>query len=348
MVGRARVGVALALAGALGLALLRPAFTTPRWEAGAVSQLERIALNGAAQAVLTRGRDADAPVVLFLHGGPGAASMPFFRRFSGALEEDFVVVHWDQRGAGGSCGVREGRSLAQVISDAEALIGVLRERFGVDRVAVVGQSWGTIPGVLLAQSRPDLLWAYVGEGQVVDQDEADRLGHRLLSERATLEGDAELIRLLSSMKPPYREVREEAMQRQMLLERGAVMARPGANLAAVAVYGLLAPELRLVDKLRYPLCMASTAQAMHGDYANFVLRERGALPIPAAIFAGSLDFATPSVLAAGLAEQTGAKLVWFEGVGHVPSLEDPARFQAELRDFLLDAAARGGVGRRLR
>jgi pimeloyl-ACP methyl ester carboxylesterase len=48
------------------------------------------------------GADPSAPVLLLMHGGPGAARMPQARATTWALEVNFVVVHWDQRSAGRS------------------------------------------------------------------------------------------------------------------------------------------------------------------------------------------------------------------------------------------------------
>jgi hypothetical protein len=39
---------------------------------------------------------------IILHGGPGGAERPLFRYFNIELENHFVVVYWDQRGAGRS------------------------------------------------------------------------------------------------------------------------------------------------------------------------------------------------------------------------------------------------------
>lgn len=61
-------------------------------------------IGGIEQYLLHYPAKSDAPVMLFLHGGPGSAESPLgylFRKWWGDL---FTVVHWDQRGSGKTLG----------------------------------------------------------------------------------------------------------------------------------------------------------------------------------------------------------------------------------------------------
>ena len=57
-------------------------------------------VNGDRQWLGVRGRSG--PVVLVLHGGPGASETALFRTFNASLEHHARVACWDQRGAGRS------------------------------------------------------------------------------------------------------------------------------------------------------------------------------------------------------------------------------------------------------
>jgi hypothetical protein len=84
------------LAGA-GVWALIPPSTRPIPGAYAIAELQSITLGGFPQAVLLRGNDRRNPVLLYVHGGPGASQMPIARTYSDELEKHFVVAHWDQR-----------------------------------------------------------------------------------------------------------------------------------------------------------------------------------------------------------------------------------------------------------
>ena len=67
-----------------------------------VSRLVRYELGGVEQKVTLEGRRADAPVVIFLHGGPGSP-LPISVGTRGMfpdLTDRYVLAAWDQLGCG--------------------------------------------------------------------------------------------------------------------------------------------------------------------------------------------------------------------------------------------------------
>ncbi len=187
-----RIGALVAALGfvtvvALAVVLLLPAYTPGISGPLAISSLETVTLGGWDQSILVRGRDREAPVLLFLHGGPGMPAMYLHHRFGRYVEDDFAVVHWDQRGAGKSYAEdlpRDTLRVSRMLADAEELIGHLRERFGREKVFLVGHSWGSYLGALLAERHPDWFHAYVGVGQVTDPEAERRVADAFIRRRA--------------------------------------------------------------------------------------------------------------------------------------------------------------------
>ncbi len=143
--------------------------------AGGIAALEKISLGGQPQWILIRGQDRALPVLLFLHGGPGMPMMYLAHTFQRHLEDSFVCVQWDQRGAGKSyySGMpTQNLTVEQILKDAEELVQELQVRFGQNKIYLAGHSWGSYLGMLLIQRHPKLFHAYIGIGQVVDEARA--------------------------------------------------------------------------------------------------------------------------------------------------------------------------------
>jgi pimeloyl-ACP methyl ester carboxylesterase len=97
--------------------------------------------------------------------------------FQRELESNFTVVQWDRRGAGKSFVPRmsrEGMTVSHEISDTVKLIDQLRARLHQPKVYLVGFSYGTYLGILVAQRTPERLYAYVGIGQLACSDEENQ------------------------------------------------------------------------------------------------------------------------------------------------------------------------------
>ena len=105
--------------------------------------LPAIEMNGSRFHLETMGNPAN-PVIIFLHGGPGADYRGLLRmakRFNGySLADEYFLVFWDQRGTGLS--QRHNRdvlTLDMYTSDLNALV----DRYSPGRpVILIGESWG--------------------------------------------------------------------------------------------------------------------------------------------------------------------------------------------------------------
>ena len=73
-------------------------------------------LGGARQVVNVRGADRGNPILIYIHGGPGAVEMPFGWAFQRPWEDFFTVVQWDQRGAGRSYPLNDPKTLAPTLT----------------------------------------------------------------------------------------------------------------------------------------------------------------------------------------------------------------------------------------
>jgi proline iminopeptidase len=93
-----------------------------------------------------------APVVV-LHGGPGA-DHGYLRPQFDALADGRELIYYDQRGGGRSA---VGRDVPVGWTEQVADLEALRQRWGLDRMTVVGYSWGGLLALLYAVGHPGRL-----------------------------------------------------------------------------------------------------------------------------------------------------------------------------------------------
>ncbi|HTJ30724.1 MAG TPA: alpha/beta hydrolase [Acidobacteriaceae bacterium] len=128
-------------------------------------------IGGIDQWIGIRGEDANNPVLLVVHGGPGSSCSAFTPRIR-SWEKHFTVVQWDQRGCGKTL-ARTGRSnsgqitMNRLIKDGIEVAEYLCARFRKERIFLLANSFGTTFGMDIARLRPDLLYAYIGADQNV-------------------------------------------------------------------------------------------------------------------------------------------------------------------------------------
>ncbi len=118
---------------------------------GSISEKIYVNINGVEQGMFIKGKDANNPVLLYLHGG-----MPDYfltQKYATGLEDYFTVVWWEQRGSGLSYSADippETMTLEQMISDTKELTNYLRNRFGQEKIYLMGHSGGSFIGIQVA------------------------------------------------------------------------------------------------------------------------------------------------------------------------------------------------------
>ena len=87
----------------------------------ALDKRETVRLNGWNHALCYRAAEENLPLMLFLHGGPGAPDRHLVLGCQSALAKHYTLVCWDQRGAGLSfaptLAEKEPMTLPQVLED---------------------------------------------------------------------------------------------------------------------------------------------------------------------------------------------------------------------------------------
>lgn len=311
---------------------------TPKISSGSrsVSCLEKIQIGGTEQWLLMRGKSVRLPVMLWLHGGPGSAQIGFAPYFQRELEQHFVVVNWDQRGAGLSYRNHtsaDTMSVEQFIADAREVTEYLQDKFRQNKIFIVGHSWGSILGMKLAERYPEFYHAYIGVGQVVHMVKGERLSYEYTLREAKEAGHAKAEQELMALgEDSFYDYRKLATQRKWLGRFKGVMYRQPMEKVIVPRM-IRSSEYNLMDMIRFIKGSQFSIKHMWAEICDISLEEVTQLQIPVFLCMGRHDYNTPFELAEAFFNNLKAPLKtweWFEESAHCPNFEEPEKFNRHL------------------
>jgi pimeloyl-ACP methyl ester carboxylesterase len=313
----------------------------------AIDRTEFVELGGVPQFVSIRGRRTTNPVLIVCHGGPALPSLPSSWIWQRAVEDYFTVVNYDQRASGKSAGgvVDDiDLSIDRYVDDLVELITWLQNELGVAKVGVLGHSWGTIIGLLVAERRPDLLWGYVGVGQVISGAENEMESFQFAVRSATADGNEEAVAELQALGE-YPGVQPLTTERIVTCRRWAQHYGGLSAYRSDSAYFMesqdLSPYYSDEDLGLIGVGQQVTMPHVLPALLSFDARERTAFEVPLLQFLGRHDWTTPTAPVTRWFERVTAPskdIVWFEESAHLCMFEEPGKFVVSLVNLALPHA----------
>jgi proline iminopeptidase len=259
------------------------------------------------------GHNGPLPVIA-VNGGPGLSHVYMVQNdLWQRVAKHRLVVLYDQRGTGGSKNLHPGASMSMdaQVADLEAV----RATLNLDRVALVGDSYGGFLAMAYAVAHPEHV------AKLVLSD----------SPSAALK---DMVHMLPQVFPDIEQQAQEENDR--LSADPDAAARAGMRNHFRMIF--YSPEKRdaylaHMGDLGYEHAVATAVSAeaarldMTAKLADF--------HFPALVITGRFDMNVAPLTAWNLAHQIpGAKLVFFEKSGHLPAYEEPDKYLSVLESFL--------------
>jgi proline iminopeptidase len=270
--------------------------------------------------VVGTGRDT----VVVIHGGPGLTMDYFADDLGGLVERGHTLLFYDQRGGGRSSLVSDSGALGgeRFAEDLEAI----RRHFAMERLTLLGHSWGAAVVALYAAQHPERLGRLLIVGGIPPQ-------------RRDL---VQAFRSLSASRDSVARHRLRTAWEAWLADPGDVSAcRAYHVLWFIPFYG----DSTAAARTKGDFC-AGTPEALHnrvGNIDRFTMASIGewdwrpvlrAVTAPTLVIHGTVD-----PLPIGGAQDWAAALpngclLTLQGIGHFPYEEAPERFFAAVDTFL--------------
>lgn len=113
--------------------------------------------NGVKLNTIIKGRNSDSDIIIALHGGPGTGAKSLMNRKGiKLLENDFLVVYFDQRGCDESkYDIKQGIQLDDLLNDIDNVVDYFKAKYTDKKIYLLGCSFGGFLGFLYMDKYPN-------------------------------------------------------------------------------------------------------------------------------------------------------------------------------------------------
>jgi pimeloyl-ACP methyl ester carboxylesterase len=302
-------------------------------------------IGGVNHQIFIRGKSASNPLLLILHGGPGFSESMLFRNYNKALEESYLVVNYDQRGAHLSYNdsiSTKTMNVNQFTEDAHDLILFLKEKYHQRKVFLLGHSWGTCVGIVVASKYPDDLYAYIGISQLANAIENEKMSLQYTLDYARKFGNSQAILELEEVEKVYPSSSSGSMALKNLYIQRKWLEKFGGVFFDSLNYKILFGNVSPNEKKWYNESAASKGErfSMTSLWSEFLLLKfnetNTQFSCPIIFLTGVKDYNAPPELAKEYFKRLKApykKFIWFKKSAHFIPFEETDKFHTVMKSI---------------
>lgn len=318
-----------------------------------INKSEYVMLNGQEQYILMIGHNTSNPVIISLHGGPGAPSTSADYCWLDYLTDDYTVVCWDQRGCGRTYyhNIKDDPdnstvSFEQAEEDLDALVDYVCERFGQNKVIIMGHSYGSLLGSEYVLDHPEKVSHYIGIGQEVKEEGwySYTYVYEDAMKKAQEAGDS-----TDKMEAAYKAFLENPDINNMnTLQKYTDKYHPLKVTEDVSTKATFFSPYVGVDDVRWYLNLVKAAmgdgtyEKLMGPLEDYLLdfnayKRSTDFQVPVLFISGSEDWMCPVGMIEEYYEVITAPrkdMYLVDGCGHSPQAQLPEEFATAIKDFL--------------
>ena len=310
-------------------------------------------IDGANLPVQVEGNLASGAMIILLHGGPGGDANSYneaSRTFSDAMEKEFAMVYYDQRGSGSSSGryrKNEFLTVDQHVIDLKLLIVALKERFGDDnKVFLMGHSWGGTLGTayLLAPGLEETVdgWIEVDGAHNFDgtpeiKEYFATVGDEMLSNGISTDFWNEALDFIATMNDDngtdISKLNQYGYEAEGVLGRDGFLTGEDASADFRNMKYFSKHDGKTASS---NLFFTSSGFGMFDEVTNVDFTDRlNEIELPTLLLWGKYDMVVPPTLGRQALVNLGTpdedkKLILFETSGHSPMINQPMAFSEQV------------------
>lgn len=286
----------------------------------------------------------DAPVMLFLHGGPGSPESNFSYLMHEWWRNRVSLVQYDQRGCGKTLRRNPDASaypltMEAMLSDIKEIIEHLKQKYNQEKVILMGHSWGTVLGSLYAADHPEDVSLYIAVGQAVNMRDNERAGLQKALEMAEKAGNRKDVNKLKAIGeyPPIvidkAGLKKVNAVRKIQQKYGLAM---GLSMGLARMF-MKSPVFRMSDVYIMLFRSAKVNKPLLDNLMSIDLTEVLRYEMPVCCIQGERDYQTVTPIAVAYYEKVEAprkQIHIIPGAGHATMVDQPEPFADALEEAL--------------
>jgi pimeloyl-ACP methyl ester carboxylesterase len=295
---------------------------------------EFVNIGGIRQYITARGENTGNPLVLFLHGGPGAANIQLIDwYYHSKLAQHFTLVQWDQRGAGKSYFKDLDPKIVnteRLVEDCRELVQYLLNKFHQTKLFLVGESWGAVLGTLAINKYPEFFHSFTAVSPGIDPEGCQIVRYENSLKKAREQNNLKIVNELMNMKKPPYDLSDADDYKNYWKLQNCVVKLGGFSKRPPKWYLML---FSMADFILMQKTMKFALQYLAEDLKKLNLFDYTHSVIPYYIFVGEFDLVTPPEIAEKYFQQLECSqkdIIHFADSAHTLSIDEADKYVEQL------------------
>ncbi|WP_304519370.1 alpha/beta fold hydrolase [Clostridium estertheticum] len=224
------------------------------------------------------------------------------------------------------------------------LTNYLRERFGKDKLYLMGHSWGSYIALQAAAKSPELYHAYIGVGQISNQMESEKTAYEYMIKYYNAKGDKKTVKKLEAtpietmdgLSDAYKKIRDDVMHRAGI----GTTHKMESVVSGIFMPVMRSNEYTLREKINIWRGKAfSNSTVLNKElYSTDLSKTITKLDIPVYFFSGIYDYTVNYSLSEAYLKKLSAPVkgfYLFKESAHSPIFEEPKKVVHIMREDVL-------------
>jgi pimeloyl-ACP methyl ester carboxylesterase len=224
-----------------------------------------------------------------------------------------------------------------MLSDLFGLLDYIADRFGKEKVYLIGHSWGSLLGMLAIHEAPRRFFSYIGVGQFVNLSKNSELCYQYCIQKAKEKNDTAMLETVAKLGVADTSAKWDLEHQNVALLGGALYNI--TDIRPVAELFFKTPLYTTEEKQNIPQALTKSCIELYGEMAkNNLDTEIASVEVPVLFLSGRHDYYSVTELVQqyfDILQAPKKSIVLFDESAHFPFTEETDKFTRAVCEWFL-------------